>query len=106
MEEKFINEERYAKAIVGGKFRVKGWGKNKIVATLKSKGIVSNLINSSLNEINEEDYANTLQKLLVKKLASLKGETKLVQRQKLARFAMGKGYESELVWKLVNDICA
>lgn len=104
IEEGFLNEERYAKAIAGGKFRTKGWGKNKIAAALKSKGIVSNLISSSMNEIDSADYRKKLELLISKKTASLKGEHPITLKQKVARFALGKGYESDLVWEIINSM--
>ncbi len=104
MEERMINEERYAKAIIGGKFRQKGWGKIKIVQALKAKGIVSNLINYSMKEIDEAEYEKKLKGILLKKLDLLKSETLLVKKQKLARFAISKGYESEMVWAAINEL--
>jgi regulatory protein len=102
MEENFLNEERYAKALAGGKFRTKGWGKKKIVETLKQKGISTYLVNTSMKEIDSEDYLQKLDELMLKKQKTLKGEQPIVQKQKLARFALSKGYESELVWEWIN----
>jgi regulatory protein len=104
MEENFLNEERFAKAITGGRFRQKGWGKNKITAALKTKGILPNLIASSLKEINPDDYLKTLKALLLKKSTTLKETNPQIKVQKLARFAISKGYEPELVWENVKDM--
>lgn len=105
IEEGFLNEERYAKAIAGGKFRVKGWGKRKITESLKQKGISSAyLLKTAMKEITEEDYENKLLQLLQKKRDSLKAETPPVRRQKLVRYGLGKGYEQELIWRLVNRL--
>lgn len=102
MEENFLNEERYAKALAGGKFRTKGWGKKKIIESLKQKGISAYLVNASMKEIDKDDYLKKLDELLNKKHKTLKGDTPIAQKQKLARFAFGKGYESELVWDWIN----
>jgi regulatory protein len=104
MEEGFLNEERFAKAVVGGKFRQKGWGKRRIVESLKQKGISPTLVNSSLKEINPEDYRNKLLELLEKKAHSLRAELPTARKQKLARYAIGKGYEQELVWELLKSM--
>ena len=104
IEEKYLNEERYTKAIIGGKFRQKGWGRIKITQALKSKGIVSNLINYSLTEIDEKEYRIKLKELLIKKLNTLKAEHPLAKKHKMARYAIGKGYESELVWMIIEEI--
>jgi regulatory protein len=104
MEEGMLNEERYAKALAGGKFRTKGWGRRKILETLKHKGISPYLVKASMKEINDEDYEKKLHTLLEKKAHSLRGEQPIVRKQKLARFAIGKGYETELVWRILANI--
>src|SRR5687767_12827021 len=67
MEEGMLNEERFAKALVGGKFRTKGWGRKKLTLALKQKGISPYLVKSSMKEIDEEDYQKKLGVLLEKK---------------------------------------
>lgn len=104
IEENFLNEERFAKAIAGGKFRTKGWGKNKIVMALKSKGVSQNLVNASLKEIDQADYRKKLKEILEKKDRSVKTEILPVRKQKLARFALGKGYEPDLVWEIIGQM--
>ena len=102
ISENFLNEERYAKAVAGGKFRTKGWGKRKIIDNLKQKGISEYLLNASMKEIPEEDYNARLQELLNKKANSLRNEPPLQLKQKLARYAITKGYEPELVWEAIK----
>jgi len=104
IEEGFLNEERYAKALAGGKFRQKGWGKKKIENTLKQKGISGYLINSSMKEIDGQDYIKKLKELLLKKKQTLKPESTMIQKQKLGRFAISKGYEGDMVWGMVNEM--
>jgi len=104
IEEGFLNEERYAKALAGGKFRQKGWGKKKIENTLKQKGISGYLINSSMKEIDGQDYIKKLKELLLKKKLTLKPENTMIQKQKLGRFAISKGYEGDMVWGMVNEM--
>jgi len=104
IEEDFLNEERFVKAFAGGKFRQKGWGKLKIVNALKQKGISPYLVNSSLKEIGGDDYQAKLQLLLKKKMPTLKKEKEWIMKQKLARFALSKGYESEMVWAVINSM--
>lgn len=100
----FLNEERFAKAFAGGKFRMKKWGMLKITRELESHGLTSNCIRSGLREIDSRDYRKTLLTLLKKKVAESMEENTFVRRMKVARFAMGKGYEPELVWELVKEI--
>lgn len=102
--EGYLNEERFAKAFAGGKFRIKNWGRIKIIHELEARGLTKNCIHSGIREIDEAAYQETLQQLLTKKLAQLPVENAFKKRDKLARFAIQKGYESELVWKFVKDI--
>lgn len=103
-KEKFIDEERYAKAYSGGKFRIKKWGKNKILQNLKFDGLSDYNIRKAMTEINETDYKETLEILLRKKLPTIKENNPYIKKQKLARFAIGKGYEPDLVWSMIEKI--
>lgn len=100
----FLNEERFAKAFAGGKFRMKKWGRIKIAHALEAKGVSKNCIHIGLKEVEENVYLETLQQLLTQKHHSLEEENDYVLRDKLSRYAILKGYEPELVWKQVNDL--
>jgi len=100
----FLNEERFAKAYAGGKFRIKKWGRVKIKHELKALGLTKNCIQRGLNEIEQTDYSKTLKALLKKKLTESREENHFKKRDKVARFAIGKGYESELVWEYIRDL--
>jgi regulatory protein len=100
----FLNEERFAKAFAGGKFRMKKWGKTRIVHALEGKGLSANCIRIGLKEIDEQDYERTLQELLRDKNESIHEENIYQQRDKVAAFAIQKGYEPELVWTFIRGI--
>ena len=102
-ENGYINEGRYAKAIAGGKFRQKKWGKRKIVAALKGKNVESKYIQAAIEGIDTEDYEKALKQLLDKKATTLKALAPWEAKQKLIKFALGKGYEMEVVMKVVNE---
>lgn len=99
----YLNEERFARAFAGGKFRVKKWGRLKIKQEMKLRGLSNDLINKGLLEIDGDDYENTLRDLLIKKRATLRDES-LVLKQKLVRFALSRGFESDIVWSLLEEI--
>lgn len=99
----FLNEERFAKAYVKGKFNQKSWGKIKIKQGLKLKNIPLVLIKKALNEIADDDYLLTLQKLLNKKDATLTEKHPFKRRYKLQQYAMGRGFESDLVAKVLKN---
>jgi regulatory protein len=105
IEENFLSEERFAKAFAGGKFRVKNWGRLKIKYELKARGLSDYCIRVGMAEIEDDDYLKTLNEIIEKKAKELKFEkSKQILKQKLARYAIGKGFESELVWGVIGQI--
>ena len=104
IEEDYLNEERFAKAFVGGKFRMKDWGRKKIYYALKEKRVSEYNIKNAMKEIDEEGYINTLKLLAEKKYATLKGEQYLVRKKKTMDFLMQKGFEPELVRAAIERI--
>ena len=102
--EGFLNEERFAKAFAGGKFRIKKWGRNKIVHELEAHAITPKCIQKGLKEIDESDYRKVLKDLLKKKLVGTEALNLFKKRDKIARFAIGKGYEPELVWGILKEM--
>ena len=100
----FLNEERFAKTFAGGKFRIKGWGRIKIIHELEAKGLTKNCILIGLKEIAEADYVETLQILLKKKAEVVQADDDFIRRDKIARYAIQKGFEPELVWRWIKEI--
>ncbi len=101
----FLNEERFARAFAGGKFRMKKWGRIKIIHALESKRVSPNCIRIALKEIEEVPYIKTLVQLLEQKASALAEEDNVFKlRDKLARYAIQKGYEPDLVWKEISRI--
>ena len=97
IEENYLNEERFAIAFAGGKFRIKHWGRVKIKYELKQKQVTEYCIRKALNQIDEEEYKKILTKLAEKKYASLKSEQYLVRKKKTMNHLIGKGFEIALV---------
>lgn len=100
----FINEERFAKAYVRGKFRIKKWGKIKIRQELKFRKISDYSIRKGMQEIGYDDYLATLQILLEKKEATLRFSNQWERLKKLTAFATQKGYEYEVIKEVLNTI--
>ncbi|MES1221786.1 MAG: regulatory protein RecX [Bacteroidota bacterium] len=103
IEENYLNEERFAIAFAGGKFRVKQWGRVKIKYELKQKQVSEYNIKKAMREINETDYLHTLQKLYEEKWNSLKGEkNRFIKLTKTRDFLLQKGYENELIKQVIG----
>jgi regulatory protein len=102
--EGFLNEERFAKAFAGGKFRMKKWGRLKIIHALEGKNISKNCIKSAMKEIDEDEYREALRKIISDKSEMLDSENVYVLRDKIAKYAMQKGYEPELLWQVLKEV--
>lgn len=102
--ENFINEERFAKAYAGGKFRMKQWGRHKIQQGLKQHRISEYCLRKGMAEIDPDEYYNTLLGLISKKNESLNEKNLFSLKTKLARYGIGKGYEQDLVWEAISEV--
>tara|TARA_B110000008_G_scaffold176958_1_gene176494 strand:+ start:380 stop:853 length:474 start_codon:yes stop_codon:yes gene_type:complete len=104
IQEDFINDNRYSKSFCRGKFRIKKWGKLKIMNELKRKNINPTTIMSSLNEINDIDYIKELDTQFNKKKQSINSLKFYDKKKKIANYLIGKGYESNLVWEKLREL--
>lgn len=99
-----LNEERFARAFAGGKFRMKQWGREKIKQQLKLKKISDYCIRKALTEIDGEEYERVLNRLAEKKAAEIKGDRSVLSRKsKLYRYLLQKGYERDLAMDMVKE---
>lgn len=104
IDDDYLNEERFAIQFAGGKFRMKEWGKKKILFALKEKRVSEYCIKKALSSIDEEAYEKTLHKLAEEKYESLKGEQYLERKKKTIDYLIQKGYEYDLVNKAVSSV--
>ena len=105
IEDKFLDEERYAIAFAGGKFRMKQWGKIKIRYELKSNQVSDYCIKKALSAIDEADYHQTLSKLFETKVNSLKSEKNIQsKKRKVQAYLLQKGFESSLIGELLRKL--
>ena len=105
IEEDYLNEERFAMAFAGGKFRIKNWGKTRIKYELKQRQVSDYCIKKALAAIPDEDYEKTLKKLALEKLETIKSEKNIFTKKgKLQNYLVGKGYEYNLVSEILKNI--
>ena len=103
IESKLIDEERYARNFARGKFRIKNWGKRKIIFELKQDQISEYCIKKGLSEIDDEEYLQTLERLTERKIPEyLKDKNLFTRRAKLQRYLSQKGYEQELIAEMIK----
>jgi regulatory protein len=104
ISEGYLNEERFAQAFVSGKFRIKKWGRNKILQELKFRQISPNCIKSGMKEIDAEDYWQTLLHLVEKKASLIKETDDFKKRYKTHQYLMGRGFENDLIQSAIETI--
>ena len=104
IEERYIDNQRYANSYAKDKFRFNHWGKYKISIMLRSKDIDSEIIEEALGHIDEEEYLEKLQQILRDKLRSLKYSSEYEKKGKLFKFAQSRGFESGAISKVIDSI--
>jgi len=104
MQHDFLNEERFSKSFARGKFRIKNWGKQRIIRELKTKNISNYNINSALKEIDDEDYLETIYRITKNRNHTITENNIYKRKKKLQDFLLRKGYEYDLIFKIVNAV--
>ena len=103
ISDNYLNEERFAKAFAGGKFRIKKWGKIKIKIELKKRKISDYCIRKAMQEIEDGDYMKILKAIIAKKSKAIKGGKEQVRNYKIAQYAASRGFESDLIWDILKQ---
>lgn len=103
LDNRFVNDERFARSFVRGKVNQSGWGVNKIRFHLVQKGIAKEIIDDALGQTDEEVYRQKLTDILKAKAKTVKAETDFERKRKLAAYAMQKGFEGSLVWEVLKE---
>lgn len=103
ISEKYLDEERFTRSYIRGKFHLKNWGKLKIKQHLKHKGISEKLILRCWDEIDSEAYRKELQRQYQNYFAKTKGLKEYQRHQKTIRYLLTKGYEYEFIVNTLNE---
>ena len=103
IDNRFVDDERYAHAFVRGKINQSGWGLNKIRFHLMRKGIANEIIEDALQGSDEDAYRQRLIDILKAKAKTVKAENDFEKKRKLAAYAMQKGFEGSLVWEVIKS---
>lgn len=103
LDNRFVNDERFAKSFVRGKINQSGWGVNKIRFHLIQRGIDKEIIDEALGQTDEETYRQRLIGILKTKSKTVKAANDFERKRKLAAYAMQKGFEGNLVWDILKD---
>jgi len=99
----FLNEERFARSYASGKFAIKSWGKIKIKAHLQAKYVSAQFIKYALDDIDMNEYLKRIENLAQRKFTELLREKDpWIKKQKVMRFLAGKGYETNLIYDVLD----
>jgi regulatory protein len=104
ISENFLNETRFSKSFVRGKFRIKNWGKFRIINELKMRNISTYNINQGLKEIDDSEYQNKFEEIFNKKLSSLEGLALTVKKKKILSYLLYRGWESSLIYPKIYEL--
>lgn len=104
ISDNFLNEERFARAYARGKFRMKQWGRRRIVQELKRHEVSDYSIRKAMEEIDNQDYIETLRDVIEKKSRTTAAASDFEWHNKLAQYAISRGFEPELVWEIVREV--
>jgi regulatory protein len=104
IHEDYLNEERFARSFAGGKFRINHWGKTKIIYELEKRQVPDLIIQIGLEEINDEEYEETLKELLQRKNREIHETDPLKRKQKLIAYGLQKGYHYGLVKQVLGKM--
>ena len=97
VKERYIDDERYARAFVKDKIRYNKWGRRKVQQALWQKHIDADIQQRILDEIDESEYLAVLRPLLQQKRKSIKAQSDYEMNQKLVRFALSRGFTFDII---------
>lgn len=105
INEKYIDELRYAKAFANDKLMFNKWGKIKIANAMKQKHIDIDIIDKALDNLDYNLYLQILKQELIKKLKTFQHKDSFIIKQKLVQFAIQRGFEYNVIEKVIVDVC-
>ncbi|MFT6323570.1 MAG: regulatory protein [Halieaceae bacterium] len=103
IQQNYLNEERFSEAYARGKFRMKSWGKKKITLALRQKEISEYCIKKGMLQIEDTEYITALNTVLEKNYLKYAGIQDYQRAAKTAQYAIGRGFESSLVWQQLKN---
>lgn len=103
IRENYLNEERFVRSYIRGKFYLKHWGRNKIKNHLKFKGVSEKLVQSCYDEIDAGDYAATIKKIYQQYYEKQKGLKEYQKQAKTIKYLIGRGFEYDIIQEVINE---
>ena len=104
IQEKFLDEERFARSYARGKFRMKKWGRNRIKMELQQREVSEYCIKKAMDEIEEEEYSEVLKEILLQNIKKNQSLGRVLAVDKAIKYAVKRGYESQRIFKELDVI--
>ena len=103
VENRFVDDERFARLFVRDKIKFSKWGRRKIEQALWAKHMDEDIARRVLDEVDDADYLAVLRPLIQQKARSIKAESDYERRGKLTKFALGRGFTMDLIQQVVGE---
>ncbi|GGH66213.1 MAG: RecX family transcriptional regulator [Bacteroidetes bacterium] len=103
IQENYLNEERFARAFVRGKHKIKKWGRKRLELELKKHEVSDYVMRKAMSEIDDDSYDDQLQELAEKRWNSVTEPNRFKKGKKVVDYLLRRGYESSAVWEVVHS---
>jgi len=104
INEGFLDEERFARSYARGKFRMKKWGRNRIIQELSRRNISDYCIKKGMEEIEEDEYEKVLKAIIIDKLSKSTDKDSLIAKDLAIKYASKKGFEPVEIFKIIREL--
>ena len=102
INERYVDDERFARAFIYDKIRYSKWGRRKVEQALWLKHIDDSISKPLLDKVDDEEYLNILRPMLKQKRKSTKANSEYELTMKLIRFAMGRGFTMDIIKQCIE----
>lgn len=102
IKENYLNEERFTRSYILGKFNIKNWGRNKIRIHLKQKGISEKLISKCMDEIEDSEYEKVIGRIWENYYSKQKGLREYQKKSKTIKYLMSRGFEYDVIREVIE----
>lgn len=103
VEEKFIDDRRFANYFVNDKIKLNHWGQRKIETVLRQKGVDKQIIDDALNAVPDEEYLAILRPMIKSKMETVNGASDYERAMKTIKWAAGRGFTLDIIQQCIDN---
>ncbi len=101
-KERYVDDERFARAFIKDKIHYNKWGRRKVEQALWQKHIAEDIRQQTLDEVSNEEYLDVLKPLIKQKRKTIKAKNDYEINQKLMRFALSRGFTFDIIRQCID----